>query len=330
MTAVSAAALSSAPRAMAVLEPQAADLLPPLMSLRAFEASVRLKSLTKAAEELHVTPSAVTQHVRAIEKWLGSPLFRRTGRYIIPTDVAEAALPSLREGFERLVEGAQILKAHERKGRVIMLSAPPSFASKWLLPRLDRFRARHHEAEVWVSADMKLVDFSTTDVDVAVRYGPGDYEGLIAEKILDESVLPVAAPSLVAELGAFKLARDLLRAPLLHDSSTEADPSCPSWRMWFRARGVDDPHSNEGPRYNAASLVIEEAVAGKGVALAKRAIAERDLQAGRLVAVLDDATPLKFAYWLVWPRGRTLPPPVRAFIAWIKAEALGAVEDAHP
>ena len=302
-------------------------MLPPLPSLRAFEASVRLKSLTKAAEELNVTPSAVTQHVRAIEKWVGAPLFRRTGRHIVPTDVAEAALPSLREGFERLIEGAQILKAPDRKGRVIALSAPPSFVSKWLLPRLDRFRGQHPEIEVWVSADMRLIDFSATDVDLAVRYGPGDYEGLMAEKLLDESVLPVASPALLAELGALRSPRDLLRAPLLHDSSTEADPSCPSWRMWFRARGVDDLRSTEGPRYNAASLVIEEAVAGKGVGLAKRVIAERDLAAGRLVSLLDDPTPLKFAYWMVWPRGRTLLPPVRAFIAWIKSETLGDVNE---
>ena len=305
----------------------APQLLPPLPSLRAFEASVRLKSFTRAADELNVTPSAVTQHVRAIEKWVGAPLFRRTGRQIVPTEVAEAALPSLREGFERLIEGAQILKAPDRKGRVIALSAPPSFVSKWLLPRLDRFRGLHPEIEVWVSADMRLIDFSAADVDLAVRYGSGDYEGLMAEKLLDESVLPVASPALLAEIGVLRSPRDLLKAPLLHDSSTEADPSCPSWRMWFRARGVDDLRSTEGPRYNSASLVIEEAVAGKGVGLAKRVIAERDLAAGRLIALLDDPTPLKFAYWMVWPRGRTLLPPVRAFMAWIKSETLGDVNE---
>ncbi len=245
----------------------------------------------------------------------------------MPTEVAEAALPSLREGFERLIEGAQILKAPDRKGRVIALSAPPSFVSKWLLPRLDRFRGLHPEIEVWVSADMRLIDFSAADVDLAVRYGSGDYEGLMAEKLLDESVLPVASPALLAEIGVLRSPRDLLKAPLLHDSSTEADPSCPSWRMWFRARGVDDLRSTEGPRYNSASLVIEEAVAGKGVGLAKRVIAERDLAAGRLIALLDDPTPLKFAYWMVWPRGRTLLPPVRAFMAWIKSETLGDVNE---
>ncbi|CAN7547781.1 LysR substrate-binding domain-containing protein [Phenylobacterium sp. LjRoot219] len=303
-----------------------AERIPALQSLRAFEASVRLKSLTRAAEELGVTPSAITQHVRAVETWVGAPLFRRTGRYIIPTDAAEAAMPSLREGFDRIIEGAQLLKGSDRKGRVISISTTPAFASKWLLPRLDRFRALHPEIEVWVAADMKLIDFSTADVDLAVRYGPGGYDGLVAEQILSEAVVPMAAPDLAAEL-AVRAPADLLQARLLHDTGSDGDPSCPSWRSWFRTRGVDDLRSLDGPRYSDASLVIDEAIAGKGVALVKRTLADRDIGAGRLTPLLPDVTPVKFVYWLVWPRGRTLLPPVRAFIAWMKAEALGDVAD---
>jgi LysR family glycine cleavage system transcriptional activator len=300
---------------------------PPLLSLRAFEASVRLKSLSRAAEELGVTPSAITQHVRAVEAWAGAPLFRRTGRLVIPSDVAEAAATSLGEGFGRLFEGAQLLRAPDRKDRVIAISTPPAFASKWLLPRLDRFRALHENVEVWVSADMQLVDFANGDVDLAIRYGPGGYEGLVAEQIMNEAVIPVASPSFVAEHGAVTSASDLLDAPLLHDMGAEADPSCPSWRTWFRARGIDDLRTLDGPRYGDAGLVIDEAIAGKGVGLAKRAIADGDIRAGRLIGLLHDPTPLRFAYWLVWPRGRTLLPPVRAFIAWLRAETIGDVID---
>ncbi len=304
-----------------------AERIPPLQSLRAFEASVRLRSLTRAAEELGVTPSAVTQHVRTVEAWVGSPLFRRTGREIVPTDVAETAMYSLREGFDRLLEGAQLLRAPDRKGRVVSVSAPPAFASKWLLPRLDRFRAQHPDLEVWVAADVKLVDFNQGDVDLAIRYGPGGYEGLVAEAILTERVSAVASPALLAGLGPLAGAGDLLRATLLHDVGAEADPTCPSWRQWFRARGVDDMRSLDGPRYNDSGLVIDEAVAGKGIALAKRTIAEADIRSGRLVVLPGDATPLQSVYWLAWPRGRTLMPPVRAFIAWIKAETIGDVTD---
>lgn len=302
------------------------ERIPALQSLRALEASVRLRSLTRAAEELGVTPSAITQHVRAVETWVGTPLFRRTGRHIIPTDAAEAAMSSLREGFDRIVEGAQLLKGAERKGRVISISTTPAFAAKWLLPRLDRFRAQNPQIEVWVSSDMKLIDFSTADIDLAIRYGPGGYDGLIAEQILAEAVTPMAAPDLAAEL-AVTAPADLLQARLLHDTSSDGDPSCPSWRNWFRSRGVDDLRTLDGPRYSDASLVIDEAIAGKGVALVKRSLADRDIQSGRLTPLLPDVTPVKFVYWLVWPRGRTLLPPVRAFIAWIKAEALGDIAE---
>jgi LysR family glycine cleavage system transcriptional activator len=300
--------------------PSAKNDAPPLHALRALEASVRLKSFARAAEELGVSASAITQHIRTVEDWVGKPLFLRTGRNVVPTDIAEAAMPSLREGFDRLSEGTRLLRVADRKSHVVSVSTTPSFASKWLLPRLDRFRALHPNYEVWVSADMKLIDFSTTDVDVAVRYGPGGYSGLVAEQILDESIIPVASPAFVSQFGPFNSVEAILTAPLLHDMGAENDPSCPSWWMWFDARGYDDLRALEGPRYNAPSLVVDEAIAGKGIALAKRAIADEDIRTGRLVPLIPDTTPLNFVYWLVWPRGRTLPPPVRAFITWIRAE----------
>ena len=291
---------------------------PPTHALRALEASVRLKSFARAAEELGVTASAITQHVRTVEDWVGKPLFQRRGRFVVPSDIAEAAMPSLREGFDRLMEGTRLLRASDRKSHVVSISAPPFFASKWLLPRLDQFRAAHPGFEVWVSADSNLVDFSTTDVDLAIRYGPGGYAGLVAEQILRESILPVVAPALLEQLGPITKPADLLDAPLLHDMGAENDPSCPSWWTWFDARGFDDLRALDGPRYNDSSLVVDEAVAGKGIALAKRAVADGDIRTGRLVPLFNDTTQLGFIYWLVWPRGRTLPPPVRAFIAWMR------------
>lgn len=219
-----------------------------------------------------------------------------------------------------------MLRSPTRKNRVVSVSAPPSFASKWLLPRLDRFRERYADIEVWVSADMALADFNNSDIDIAVRYGAGAYEGLVTEKLLSESVRPVAAPSLIEEYGPFKKPEHLVNAPLLHDLNAEDDPSCPDWTMWLKARGVSDL-TLRGPRFNQSSMVIEQAVAGKGVALAKDAIAADDLHAGRLVPVFEDATPLAFSYWIVWPRGRTLLPPVRAFASWLKSETLGEILD---
>ncbi|WP_031229814.1 LysR substrate-binding domain-containing protein [Asticcacaulis sp. YBE204] len=298
-----------------------ADTPPPVHALRALEACVRLKSFARAADELGVTASAITQHIRTVEDWVGKPLFLRRGRYVVPTDIADAAMPSLREGFDRLLEGTRLLREADRKSYVVSISAPPSFAAKWLRPRLEAFRTLHPEYEAWLSADLKLVDFSTSEIDICVRYGPGGYPGLTAEQILSESITPVASPAFIARHGPFHRPQDILQARLLHDMGAENDPSSPSWWMWFDSRGFDDLRALDGPRYNDPALVIDEAVAGRGVALAKRAIAESDIAAGRLQPLFNDQTPLSFAYWLVWPRGRTLPAPVKAFIAWIKSEA---------
>ncbi len=305
----------------------AGDRLAPLAPLRVLEACARLASFSKAAAELGVTPGAVTQQIRVIEEWAGAPLFRRTGRSVEPTEAMAAALPGLSEGFQKLAEAGAMLRAPQRAASVVAVSAPPSFAAKWLVPRLDRFRAAHPAFDVWVHADPALVDFARTRVDVGVRYGAGLYDGLNVEKLLAERIRPVAAPALIERLeGRLRTPADLRDAPLLHDANADNDPTCPDWTTWLSARGARVA-SLPGPRYDQPSLVIEEAVAGKGVALAKLAIAEADLRAGRLVPLFDDDQAVAFAYWLVWPRGRTLHPPARAFLTWLRAEALGDLQD---
>jgi LysR family glycine cleavage system transcriptional activator len=297
-----------------------ADRLAPLNALRAFEACARHGSFARAAAELGVTPGAVSQQIRILEETVGTPLFRRTGRSVILTETAQAALPALREGFERLQEATRLMRLPVRRQR-LTVSVAPSFASKWLVPRLERFQAANAGLEVWVSADMASVDFATSDVDFAIRYGAGHWEGLRAELLMNEAVLPVCAPELV-EAG-LRAPADLALFALIHDGAPEGDPSCPDWPMWLRARGVSHPDAARGLRFNQTSLVIEAAAAGRGVALAKRAIAQDDLAAGRLVApfAAEPAASVSFAYWMVFPRGRTLTPPMRAFMAWLRQEA---------
>jgi LysR family glycine cleavage system transcriptional activator len=210
------------------------------------------------------------------------------------------------------------MQAPQRQGRVVV-SVAPSFATKWLMPRLEAFQSRAPEIEVWVSADARLTDFTDGAVDLAIRYGPGSYEGLKAEKLLEEAVLPVCSPAIAATL---KKPADLRGVSLLHDDSPDNDPSCPSWSMWLSARGVIGVDGTRGPRFNQGALVVEAAAHGRGVGLAKRAIADADLLSGRLVAPFaDGAAPINFAYWLAWPKGRTLRPQVRTFISWLRAEA---------
>ncbi|MEL6323558.1 MAG: LysR substrate-binding domain-containing protein, partial [Pseudomonadota bacterium] len=208
-----------------------------------------------------------------------------------------------------------------RKGRV-MVSCAPSFAAKWLAPRLDTFHRAYDGIEAWVSADMGLTDFNTADADIAIRYGHGQYDGLKAELLLTETVLPVCSPTLPSGDRPIRRPEDLAHHTLLHDESPENDPSCPDWASWLAARKVMGVLSNRGPRFNQAVLVIEAAISGQGVALAKRAVAASDLAAGRLIAPFaDGSTAIDFGYWIVWPKGRHLSSDVRSFIRWLKAEA---------
>lgn len=304
------------------------DRLPPLNAVRAFESAARHLSFTKAAEELQVTPGAISQQIRLLEEYVGTTMFRRTGRSVLLTDAGQAALPILREAFEKLSEATRIMKEPQRKGKV-MISVAPSLAVKWLAPRLDRFQIGHPDIDVWMSSDMNLVEFSGGQADMAIRYGGGNYDGLQAEKLMDETVLPVCSPELLKGSYPIKTPKDLLKHTLLHDMSPDHDPSCPDWVSWLTARGVAIPQSEKtgsgslrGPRFNQGSLAIEAAAAGRGVALAKRAIAEADLASGRLIAPFaDGSVQIDFSYWIVWPRGRTQSEELQTFKKWLRSEA---------
>ena len=293
--------------------------LPPLNALRAFEAAARHLNFSRAADELAVTPGAVSQQIQNLEDYIGAALFKRTPRGLLLTDAAQTALPALREAFDRLAEAASLLTAAV-DGRRLTLTAPPSFAAKWLVPRLGRFEENHPQVDVWLSADMDLVDFTGGDIDLAVRYGGGAYPGLEAIRLIQETVIPVMSPALNA---ANPLAEpgDLARHVLLHDGSPDADESCPDWQMWLAARGVKGVDGARGPRFNQSSLVIEAALAGRGVALAKRTLAQDDIDAGRLVAPMAITTNVGFAYYVVHPKAKARLPQVKAFVAWIQGEA---------
>ena len=296
--------------------------MPPLNALRAFEAAARHLNFSRAADELSVTPGAVSQQIQNLEDYVGAALFKRTPKGLLLTDAAQTALPALREAFDRLAEAASMLTAAV-DGRRLTLTAAPSFAAKWLVPRLGKFEQAYPQVDVWLSAGIDLVDLNAGEVDVAIRYGAGRYPGLEVRRLMSETVIPVISPEL-NETNPLREPADLLRHTLLHDGSPEPDDSCPDWTMWLAARGVKGVDGNRGPRFNQSSLVIEAAVNGRGVALAKRTLAQADLDAGRLVAPMQIATAVDFAYYLVHPKAKGRLPQVKAFIGWIGAEA-----DAH-
>jgi LysR family glycine cleavage system transcriptional activator len=266
-----------------------------------------------------VTPGAVSQQIQNLEDYVGAALFKRTPKGLLLTDAAQIALPALREAFDRLAEAASMLTA-AIDGRRLTVSVAPSFAAKWLVPRLGKFESAHPHVDVWVSAGMELVDFGVGEVDIAIRYGSGRYPGLEVHRLMQETVIAVASPAFL-EAHPLSDLSDLSGQILLHDGSPDADESCPDWTMWLAARGVKGMDGARGPRFNQSSLVIEAAVGGRGVALAKRALAQADLDAGRLVAPFQIATAVDFAYYLVHPKAKGRLPQVKAFVSWLIAEA---------
>lgn len=294
--------------------------LPPLNALRAFETAARHMSISQAANELRVTPAAISHQIRILEDHVGLPLFIRNGRGLALTDAGSAGLRDLREGFARLGAAMDAIDSLGETG-VLSISVAPSFAAKWLLPRLDSFQSAHPEIDVHVSASMELANFVKDSVDLAIRYGAGRYSDVSVERLLTESVIPVCNPDFLKRHGPFTTPGDLVEATLLHDDSPDNDPSCPNWEMWLTAAGARHIDAARGPRFNQSSLVIEAAMLGRGVALAKTALAARDLRHGRLVQPFASAVKLDFAYFVVAPRSKLNLPKVSHFLHWLRQEA---------
>ena len=296
--------------------------LPPLNSLRAFEAAARHLSFTKAADELHVTPAAISHQIKALEDHCGAPLFRRLTRALALTENGKAALPLLEEGFDRLAEGAARL-GPPPDSRLLTVSAAPSFCAKWLVPRLDRFRAAHPGFDIRIDATDTLVTFKGDGVDVALRYGQGDYPGLVSLCLMGEVVVPVCSPALLDGPQPLASPADLAHHTLLHVYWKMADDNAPSWRMWLKAAGVTGVDPERGPRFNVDSLVVQAAIAGHGVALVNAALVADDLVAGRLVRPFPPRAeePTAFGYHLVYPEAHARNLKVQAFRDWVTAEA---------
>jgi LysR family transcriptional regulator, glycine cleavage system transcriptional activator len=294
--------------------------LPPLNSLRAFEAAARHLSFARAAEELHVTPAAISHQIKALEDHLGVKLFRRINRAVLLTEAGQACVAGLSDAFDRMAAALERLRAQECSGS-LTVSLPPALAAKWLVPRLEGFQELYPEIDVRVSAAMRLVDFSREDVDVAIRYGTGTYPGLLAELLLTNEVVPVCAPPLLEGPHRLRAPEDIRHCTLLHDDTPTSDGAYPNWAMWLRAAGLEDVDPSRGPRFDYSGLVLEAAAAGRGVALALSTVVAADIAAGRLVTPFAVAVPTPFAYYVVCPQATAGRPKVAAFRRWLRAEA---------
>jgi LysR family glycine cleavage system transcriptional activator len=294
--------------------------LPPLNALRAFEVVARHMSVTKASEELAVTPAAVSHQIKTLEDHLGLSLFERTKGTLLLSDAGQAILPGIRDGFDRFDSALEAVENLGDSG-VLTVSVAPSFAAKWLLPRLDQFQSAYPDIDVRVAASMTLTDFQRDGVDIAIRYGAGRYPGLHVERLLDEAVFPVCSPKLLSGSTALDTPDALKNLTLLHDDSPDDDPSCPTWPMWLKAAGVTDVDGTRGPRFNQSSLVVEAAVLGRGVALGKSLLAAVDLAEGRLVKPFGAAVTVDFAYFIVCPPPKLVLRKVSLFCDWLRAQA---------
>lgn len=272
--------------------------------------------MVRAAEELHVTPAAISQQVKQLEGILGKPLFRR-GKTLALSDAAQAALPLLSEAFDRLERAAAQLRTGAQDGPLVV-STPPAFAARWLVPRMENFQSRHPDIELRLLATHRLVDFALEDVDAAIRFGAGDYPGLHAERLMAESIILVAAPALAEDV---KIAADVARKPLLKDEWHTASRAFPEWEDWFAAHAVRLQVPLRIRRFGDSSLTLQAAMSGLGIAFAWHSLVADDLKSGRLVRLLGHALDTRLAYYFVVPSARLKVSKIGAFRDWLLAEA---------
>jgi LysR family glycine cleavage system transcriptional activator len=293
-----------------------------LSALRAFEAAARHMSFSKAADELHVTPAAVSHQIHALEEDLGVRLFYRMNRSIELTASARVLLPGLSEAFAGIQSSVKRLRAHNDTG-TLTVTASPSFAAKWLVLRLHRFQEQCTEVDVRISASDDVVDLTKGDFDIAIRYGSGRYPGLDVELLFTNKVFPACSPQLLGAGPPLRTPDDLPLHALIYDNAVERDPLVPTWPMWLKAAGVKNVPAAAGLTFNNISLALDAAIAGHGVVLAYSTIAAADLAAGRLVRLFSLALPDQFAYYIVTAPGALERPKVRAFRNWLRQEADG-------
>ncbi|QTQ35299.1 transcriptional regulator GcvA [Aromatoleum petrolei] len=302
-------------------------------ALRVFEAAARLSSVSRAADELFVTHGAVSHQIRALEEHLGFPLFHRQGRSVVLTPAGEELLHAANGALRQIADTVANLRRRSNPNR-LSISVMPSFASRWLTPRIGAFIDAHPSAEVNITATGALADFSRDGMDLSIRWGPGGYCGVRSELLMDDVLFPVVSPALCAG-HPLRVPGDLACLPLLRSEGED-------WAPWFRAAGLDWPEPASGLMLSDSALVLQAALEGRGVALARRSLAASALRAGKLLRPFDIAIEARHApegicssdfppdlpfarrpqwrYWIVLPEGRPDTPLLLAFLDWLRAE----------
>ncbi len=290
---------------------------PPLTALRAFEAAARHMSFQDAAEELGVTPAALSYQIKNLEAHLGAPLFYRRNRAVSLTEAGRALAPAMTSGFDTLHRGWRAVQRLQ-DSTTLVVTAGPAFTAKWLAPRLYKFAERHPEIELRFAATLKIMDFDRDAVDVAIRFGTGTDDGFFSEPVYAGWISPMMRPEIAARVAT---PGDLLNETLIHDDSLTFLPRSPDWDVWLRQAGVALPDAPlRGPRFSQADHAIDLALEGVGVVMGRSSIALNLLRAGTLIAPFPLALTVDAMYRLVCPHGQETRPAVAAFRDWIHAE----------
>ncbi|MUK29209.1 transcriptional regulator GcvA [Aliivibrio fischeri] len=289
-----------------------------LNGLRAFEASARHLSFSLAAKELNVTPAAIGQQVKLLEEWLGISLFeRRTSgaSRLVLTKEALLGLPEITRGFEHLSQGLDLLKPTENSP-ILTVAVSPAFAAKWLLMRIDDFQISYPEWDLRLDTNIRTVDYLTESIDVGIRYGKGQWEGLEASLLMTESVFPVCSPELLNK--GIESIESLAQFPLLHDISLPKESGFPSWKAWFEQNDIFDVNTEKGLKINNSASVIQAAINGQGIALGRSVLVKDDLDCGRLVQLFPDLeSTTELAYYVVWKQKGIVSDKISVFKEWL-------------
>ena len=289
--------------------------IPSLNSLRAFEAAARHLSFTRAAAELHVTQAAVSHQVKHLEEALGVQLFKRLNRALLLTDAGQVYAPELNAAFDQ-IQAATARIQHASTTKPVTVTALASFSARWLVPRLGRFRQQHPEIELLIDPQNQLVDLRHSHADIAIRYGTGHYPGLVTERFFTEDLFPVCSPALL-ESGdnPLRVPEDLAYHHILHDDGHN------DWRTWLRAAQVEGVDANKGTVFTDSGMLIQAAMSGQGIAMARGVLVNDELQSGALVRPFDLGLPSEYAYYVVALPERLQLPRVAKFKDWLLSEA---------
>ncbi|SDP81662.1 transcriptional regulator [Phyllobacterium sp. YR620] len=295
--------------------------LPPLASIRVFEAAARHGSFTKAAEELGMTQAAVSYQIKLLEERIGAQLFLRRPRQVTLTEVGARLSPVISDAFDMM--RAAIAATRKNADGVLTISTIPTFAANWLVPRLGSFQLAQPNLAVRLQANREIIDFSRQDADIGIRSGSGKWPGLVAHRIFDADFTPMLSPKLAASIGGVKSPEDLLRLTIV-------DPGDPWWRLWFNAAGIANPDLRGDPRSRFGDQHLEgkAVIAGQGVGILTPAFYETELAQGLLIQPFNIVGTADHYYWLVYPEARRNVPKIRAFRDWLLGQLEPVAEEA--